>query len=94
MTKYEMATAFQEKTGVRTKKAATEYVEAVLDIIVDEIKSTREFRYHEFGTFKVQQRAARKGRNPHTGEEINIAARKVVKFKPAPAVLRELGEDV
>ena len=41
-----------------------------------------------FGSFGVSKRAARKGRNPQTGKEINIAAKKVVKFKPGADLSR------
>lgn len=44
-----------------------------------------------FGTFSVAKRAARKGRNPRTGKEINIAARKVVKFKASKKINGQLG---
>ena len=95
MTKGEMAdklkeAMFEHDVGI-TKKTAMTATEAVLGFIVEELKVSGEFRYHEFGTFKVQQRNARKGRNPHTGAEIDIPAKKVVKFKPAPAILRALG---
>lgn len=39
-----------------------------------------------FGSFSISKRAARKGRNPQTGKEINIAAKKVVKFKPGASL--------
>jgi DNA-binding protein HU-beta len=45
-----------------------------------------------FGTFKVAERAARKGRNPQTGEAVKIAASKTVKFKPAGALRTSLNK--
>jgi DNA-binding protein HU-beta len=54
------------------------------------IKKEARFSYPNFGTFKVTERAARKGRNPRTGAEIRIKASKTVKFAPAPKFKGEL----
>ncbi len=63
-------------------KAATEQVVASLfGAIADAIKSGDKVTLLGFGTFSVSERAAREGRNPQTGEIINISAKKVVKFK-------------
>jgi DNA-binding protein HU-beta len=64
-----------------TKKAAGEAVEAVLAAIAQGIKKDKEVAVIGFGTFKVKTRAARKGRNPKTGEAIKIKASKTVGFK-------------
>jgi DNA-binding protein HU-beta len=54
------------------------------------IKKEARFSYPNFGTFKVTERAARRGRNPRTGAEIEIEASKTVKFAPAPKFKSEL----
>ena len=64
-----------------TKKAASQAVDVVLDSIVAALKRGDSISIAGFGTFKVSQRKARTGRNPRTGEAIQIAARKVPVFK-------------
>lgn len=69
--------------GLETKAQAERAVNAVLDSIKAGIKKDGEVILIGFGTFKVKSRAARKGRNPQTGEEIKIKASKTVGFKPS-----------
>lgn len=72
-----------------TKKDAAKAVEAVFDGISNTLKSGGKVQLIGFGNFEVRERAARKGRNPQTGEEINISASKVPAFKAGKA-LKEL----
>lgn len=72
-----------------TKKDAAKAVEAVFDGISNTLKSGGKVQLIGFGNFEVRERAARKGRNPQTGEEINIPASKVPAFKAGKA-LKEL----
>ena len=65
---------------VKTKKGAQEAVDCVLSTITDALKKGGAVSLVEFGTFKVADRKARKGRNPQTGEEIEIKARRVPRF--------------
>lgn len=71
---------------VSTKKEAQEAVECVFETIKTALKKNDSVQIVGFGSFKVSKRDARKGRNPQTGEEIQIAARKVPKFVPAKAL--------
>ena len=64
-----------------TKKAASQAVDVVLDSITAALKKGDSVSIAGFGTFKVSQRKARAGRNPRTGETIQIAARTVPVFK-------------
>lgn len=64
-----------------TKKAAKEQIEAVLGLVAASVAEGNTVRLHNFGTFSVTERAARTGRNPQTGEPLDIAASKAVKFK-------------
>lgn len=64
-----------------SKGDATKAVEAVLDAITDALSKGDEVRLVGFGTFSVAQRAASEGRNPRTGEKIQIPASKQPKFK-------------
>lgn len=65
-----------------TKKDATPVVEAVFEAIQENLANGEKVQIIGFGTFEVRDRAARKGRNPQTGEEIQIPATKVPAFKP------------
>jgi len=64
-----------------SKIDATKAVDAVLDGIIQSLKKGEEVRLVGFGTFDVSERAASEGRNPRTGEKINIPASKQPKFK-------------
>ena len=65
---------------VSNKKEAQAAVDCVFSTITKSLKKKDTVALAGFGTFKVAQRKARKGRNPQTGEEINIKAKKVPKF--------------
>jgi DNA-binding protein HU-beta len=64
-----------------SKIDATKAVDAVFDGIIQSLKKGEEVRLVGFGTFDVSERAASEGRNPRTGEKINIPASKQPKFK-------------
>jgi DNA-binding protein HU-beta len=81
MTKADLVSKIADKAGLTksgSEKALNAFLEAVQDTLVNEGKLT----LTGFGTFAVEQRKARNGRNPRTGEEIKIPACKVVKFRP------------
>lgn len=65
-----------------TKKDAEAAINSILRAITKALKKGDKVTLVGFGTFSVTKRAARKGRNPQTGKEIKIAARKVPKFTP------------
>lgn len=69
-----------------TKVKAKQIIEQVFGLVGSNLKKTGRFAFPELGTFVVSQRAARKGRNPKTGEPIKIKASKSVRFRPAPAL--------
>jgi len=69
-----------------SKKDATKAVDATFDAILEALKAEDKVQLIGFGNFEVRERAARKGRNPQTGEEIEIAASKVPAFKPGKAL--------
>lgn len=85
MTKTEFIAAVADKLdGNYTKKDTGDAVQAIFDAMADAIRGDGKFSYPGFGTFKVRERGARKGRNPQTGAEITIAASKNVAFKATP----------
>jgi DNA-binding protein HU-beta len=65
-----------------TKKLATEAFDPVFDAIRSAVKAGESAKVPGFGSFQVSERAARKGRNPATGQAITIKASKSVRFKP------------
>ncbi|MGM7685253.1 HU family DNA-binding protein [Cytobacillus sp. Hm23] len=80
MNKTEFINAVAEKAEL-SKKDASKVLEAVTNSISETLKDGDKVSLLGFGTFEVRERAARKGRNPQTGEEIEIAASKVPAFK-------------
>ena len=74
------------KNAELSQKKAEEALSTILEGISDTLASGEEVSFVGFGTFKVSERAARKGRNPKTGEEIQIAASKVIAFKAGKAL--------
>jgi len=80
MNKSELIDAVARKANA-TKAAAEIVVGAALEVIVEAIGRGERVQFVGFGTFSVSERKARTGRNPQTGKEIRIAARKVVRFK-------------
>jgi len=69
-----------------TKEEANRALDATFDAIQKALKNGDKISLVGFGSFLVVRRAARKGRNPHSGEEIKISAKKVVKFKPSASL--------
>ena len=88
MNKAELIAAVAAKTG-ETKKAAEEFVNAFVSVVTDSLVKGAKVQLVGFGSFEVRKRAARKGRNPQTKEEIKIPASKAPVFKAGKA-LKEL----
>lgn len=82
MTKAEIVEAVYEKIGF-SKKEAGEIVELIFDTIKETLERGEKIKISGFGNFVVRQKRPRIGRNPQTGEEIEITARKVLTFKPS-----------
>ena len=80
MTKAELISKIAEDAEV-TKATAGAALESFLEGVTKTLKAGDKLTLVGFGTFSVSKRAARKGRNPFTGEEIKIKAKKVAKFK-------------
>jgi len=80
MNKSELVTAMAGVSGL-TKKDSEAALNGLIKSIEDAVARKEDVRLMGFGTFSVVDRAARTGRNPSTGEEIKIPARKAVKFK-------------
>lgn len=85
MTKKELISAVAEKAGLK-KAAAEKAVNAAIEAVVEAISKGERVNIPGFGIFNVRERKERKGRNPRTGKEIKIPARKVVAFTAAKAL--------
>ena len=85
MNKTELINALSEKTSA-TKKVAEENLNAIVDVITEALKSGEKVQLVGFGTFETKTRAARKGINPQTKEEIKIPASTVPAFKAGKAL--------
>jgi DNA-binding protein HU-beta len=87
MTKADLVAQVAKKAGL-TAKAAKEAVAAVFSTIADALKRGEKVVVTGFGTFMVRKRAARKGRNPQTGAEIQIPATKTPGFTAGKSLKR------
>ncbi len=85
MNKSELIDAVAEGADI-SKAAAARAVDAMFDAVSNALKNDDSVNLVGFGTFMVRERAARTGRNPRTGETINIAASKVPSFKAGKAL--------
>jgi len=85
MKKVELVEAVAEKAGL-TKADATRAIDATFEAITESLKKGDKVTLVGFGTFDVSKRAAREGRNPKTGEPVQIAARNAVSFKAGSAL--------
>jgi len=91
MNKGELIEAVQKKLGSEaTKRLAEDALAAVLESIEEGVKSDQKVQIIGFGTFEVKHRAARMGRNPKTGEAMQISASKSVGFKPSSTLKKSL----
>lgn len=80
MTKKEFVENYARKTGL-SRKLAGEYADSFLETVEEALVSDSGVQFVGFGNFEVKETAERMGRNPKTGEEIKILAKKAVKFK-------------
>jgi DNA-binding protein HU-beta len=91
MNKTELVAAIANETGL-TKKDSEAAVKAFIDVVSEELKKGSKVQLVGFGTFEISQRAAREGRNPQTGDAMEIQASRTPKFKAGKA-LKDLVND-
>jgi integration host factor subunit alpha len=82
LTKAKLVEHLHERVGV-SKKEASELVEEVFSIMRNSLSSGEKVKISGFGNFLIRDKSARRGRNPQTNEEIIIARRRVLTFKPS-----------
>ena len=85
MNKTELIAAIAEKAEI-SKKDSEKALKAFIDVVTEQLKKDDKVQLVGFGTFEVSKRAAREGRNPHTGKTMKIAACKAPKFKAGKAL--------
>lgn len=92
MTKADIVEKIHTTTGL-SKKDSAEMMESVFDIIKSTLESGESIKVSGFGSFVVNQKEARRGRNPQTGEAITIEARKVLTFKPSTILRQSINDN-
>ena len=85
MNKTELVAAMAERAEI-SKKDAEAALKAFTDVVAEELKKGEKIHPVGYGTFEVSERAARTGRNPQTGAEMEIPASKAPKFKAGKAL--------
>jgi len=83
MTKADIVERIYEKIGF-SKKESADIVDLVFNIMKETLERGEKIKISGFGNFVVRAKHARRGRNPQTGEAMEISARKVLTFKPSP----------
>ena len=89
MTKVDIIESIYEKVGF-SKKEVAKIVESVFDIIKDSLQQEDKIKISGFGNFVVRKKRARRGRNPQTGGDIEISARRILTFKPSQVLKASL----
>jgi len=95
-TKNELIQLAQESPSLRKRNEAVKFVEDFFDTIANELATGNNVKIPGFGNFMLREKKARVGRNPRTGEEYPISARRVVTFKPSNILkltIRDLESD-
>jgi integration host factor subunit alpha len=93
MTKADIVEALYEKVGF-SKKEAADLVELVFDSIKSTLAQGQKIKISGFGNFVVREKRSRIGRNPQTGESIEISARRVLTFRPSQVLRSEVNSSL
>lgn len=93
MTKADIIEGVYEKIGF-SKKESAEIVELVFDTLKETLERGDKVKISGFGNFQVRQKKSRVGRNPQTGKEIEISARRVLTFRPSQVLKAALNDGV
>jgi len=92
LTKAKLAALLHQRVGV-TKKEASDLVDEVFGLMRDQLSGGDKVKISGFGNFLVRDKAARRGRNPQTNEEIIIARRRVLTFRPSQVLRTALNDE-
>ena len=83
----EIAQAMKSEFGFN-RKLCLDIVNDIIEIIIDGLNSDNKVKIHNFGTFKLNNKKSRIGRNPKTKEEFSISSRNVITFKASKVLLK------
>ncbi len=89
MTKADIIRTVHERIGI-SKSDSARFVESVFDIIKENLAGGEDVKISGFGKLNIREKTARRGRNPQTGEEIKISARRVLTFKSSQVLKKAL----
>ncbi len=90
LTRVELTDAIVREVGL-TRQESSDLLDRMLDLVSESLEGEGQVKLSRFGNFSVRRKAAREGRNPKTGIEATISARKVVTFKPSPMLKEAVG---
>lgn len=93
MTKADLVETIYGKIGFSRKESA-EIVDLVFDLMKETLEGGEKIKISGFGNFVIRQKRSRKGRNPQTGKEIQISARRVLTFKPSQVLRKALNSSL
>ena len=91
LTKAVMAEAIYKELGIN-RREAKELIELFFETLSEQLEKGQEVKLSGFGNFCLRDKTARPGRNPKTGEEVMVSARRVVTFKPSQKLRTQVGE--
>ncbi len=91
MTKADLVERVYERVGF-SKREAAQAVDAVFELMKEALERGEKVKVSGFGSFVVREKKPRKGRNPQTGEEIEISSRRVLVFRPSPVLRKVLNQ--
>jgi integration host factor subunit alpha len=92
MTKADLVESIYEKIGF-SKKESSDIVEMIFDTMKDTLERGEKIKISGFGNFVVRAKRPRMGRNPQTGDEIEISARRVLTFRPSQVLKQALNKE-
>ncbi|MDL1870666.1 MAG: integration host factor subunit alpha [bacterium] len=92
MTKADLVESIYEKIGF-SKKESSDIVEMIFDTMKDTLEKGEKIKISGFGNFVVRSKRPRMGRNPQTGQEIEISARRVLTFRPSQVLKQALNKE-
>ena len=90
-TREDIAESLHNEFGL-TKKDCILFVNDILEIIIEGLKTNGYVKIHNFGSFKIKRKKSRIGRNPKTKEDVMISERNVLSFKPSKSVLNYINK--
>jgi integration host factor subunit alpha len=91
MTKVDIVESIYEKVGF-SKKEVAKIVEYIFDIIKESLVKEDKIKISGFGNFVIRKKRSRRGRNPQTGDDIEITARRILTFKPSQVLKGALNQ--